>query len=145
MRLTIPSKTERGIIPVSPTEHEQPPALRAATTMATKDPARSNDPKPDFAPADLALPSWQAAVKDAVRDPAELLRLLELPADALPAPARTAFPLLVPRSFVARMRKGDASDPLLKQVWPHAAELEPAQGFSADPVREQGLAAQGVI
>jgi EF-P beta-lysylation protein EpmB len=43
------------------------------------------------------------------------------------------------------MRKGDPADPLLRQVWPHAAELEPAAGFTADPVREQGLAARGVI
>jgi EF-P beta-lysylation protein EpmB len=43
------------------------------------------------------------------------------------------------------MRKGDARDPLLRQVWPFAAELDPADGFSADPVREQGLAAHGLI
>jgi EF-P beta-lysylation protein EpmB len=93
----------------------------------------------------LALPSWQAALQGAVRDPAELLRLLDLPPHALGAPADVAFPLLVPRSFVARMRKGDPHDPLLTQVWPHAAESTPVEGFSADPVREQGLAAEGVI
>ncbi|HUQ52548.1 MAG TPA: EF-P beta-lysylation protein EpmB, partial [Gammaproteobacteria bacterium] len=85
------------------------------------------------------------ALQAAVRDPAELLRLLDLPPDALGAPADVAFPLLVPRGFVARMRKGDPHDPLLRQVWPHAAESAAVQGFSADPVREQGLAAQGVI
>ena len=93
----------------------------------------------------LALPSWQAELKAAIRDPGELERLLELPAGALGLPASTSFPLLVPRGFVARMRKGDANDPLLRQVWPAAAELEPAEGFSADPVREQGLAAHGLI
>jgi EF-P beta-lysylation protein EpmB len=93
----------------------------------------------------LALPSWQAELKDAVRDPAELLRLLELPPDALGPPASTAFPLLVPRGFVARMRKGDANDPLLRQVWPAGVELDRATGFSADPVREQGLATHGLI
>jgi EF-P beta-lysylation protein EpmB len=71
--------------------------------------------------------------------------LLELSPQALGAPANVSFPLLVPRGFVARMRKGDPHDPLLKQIWPHAAELEPAEGFTADPVREQGLAAEGVI
>jgi len=113
--------------------------------MPTNDAARSNGLEPNSTPADLALPSWQAAVKNAVRDPAELLRLLELPASALPPPARTAFPTLVPRGFVARMRKGDPNDPLLRQVWPHAAEVAPAEGFSGDPVREQGLAEHGVI
>ena len=96
-------------------------------------------------PETLALPSWQAELKAAVRDPAELARLLELPATALETSAQTPFPLLVPRGFVARMRKGDANDPLLRQVWPHAAELTDVDGFSADPVREQGLAANGII
>ena len=93
----------------------------------------------------LVLPSWQAELKNAVREPAELERLLELTPGALGSPASTSFPLLVPRGFVARMRKGDANDPLLRQVWPAAAELAPAAGFTADPVREQGLAAHGLI
>ncbi|HVJ30515.1 MAG TPA: EF-P beta-lysylation protein EpmB [Gammaproteobacteria bacterium] len=108
----------------------------------------SNDaalPTADRAPETLALRSWQAELQAAVRDPAELERLLALPPGTLGVPARTAFPLLVPRGFVARMRKGDANDPLLRQMWPSAAELAPAQGFSADPVREQGLAAHGLI
>jgi EF-P beta-lysylation protein EpmB len=117
--------------------------------MGTTDPAVPNRlgqdvPAADPTPGTLALPSWQAELKSAVRDPAELERLLELPPGILGS-ASTAFPLLVPRGFVARMRKGDANDPLLRQVWPSAAELTPAQGFSADPVREQGLAAHGLI
>jgi EF-P beta-lysylation protein EpmB len=84
-------------------------------------------------------------VRDAVRDPAELLRLLELPPTALAAPATTRFPLLVPRGFVARMRKHDPHDPLLRQVWPHAAELEQVPGFTSDPVREHDLATGGVV
>ena len=53
--------------------------------------------------------SWQDAFKDAVRDPAELCRLLDLPTafvDAARAADRT-FPLFVPRGFVGRMRPGD--------------------------------------
>ena len=102
-------------------------------------------PTADRAAEPLALPSWQAELQAAVRDAAELERLLDLPPGTLGLPAGTAFPLLVPRGFVARMRKGDANDPLLRQVWPSAAELTPAEGFSADPVREQGLAARGLI
>jgi EF-P beta-lysylation protein EpmB len=90
-------------------------------------------------------PSWQEAVRTAVRDPAELLRLLDLSPAALGVPAPTEFPMLVPRGFVARMRKGDPDDPLLRQVWPFAAELDPAPGFTADPVREQGLASHGLL
>ena len=91
------------------------------------------------------LPSWQAELREAIRDPAELLRLLELAPDALGTPAVGAFPLLVPRGFVARMRKRDPNDPLLRQVWPLAAELDVSDGFSGDPVREQSLASRGVI
>jgi L-lysine 2,3-aminomutase len=99
------------------------------------------EPSPEMLP----LPSWQAALQSAVRDASELLRLLELPPAALGAPADVAFPLLVPRGFVARMRKGDPHDPLLRQVWPHADEATRVAGFSADPVREQALAERGVI
>ena len=80
--------------------------------------------------------SWQDAFKDAVRDPAELCRLLDLPttfADAARAAGRT-FPLFVPRGFVGRMRPGDPADPLLRQVLPVDDELESVDGFVADPV-----------
>jgi EF-P beta-lysylation protein EpmB len=38
--------------------------------------------------------------------------------------ADSLFPVMVPESFLARMRPGDPHDPLLKQVLPVAAELE---------------------
>ncbi|MGH8398453.1 MAG: EF-P beta-lysylation protein EpmB [Gammaproteobacteria bacterium] len=79
---------------------------------------------------------WQTELANAVRDPAELLRMLELD-PALAVPARAAaedFPLCVPRAFVSRMRKGDAADPLLRQVLPLGEELEDVPGFSDDPV-----------
>jgi EF-P beta-lysylation protein EpmB len=95
--------------------------------------------------AALDLPSWQRALQDAVRDPVELARLLDLTPAALGPAAATGFPLLVPRGFIARMRRGDPHDPLLRQIWPHADELVPSPGFTHDPVREQGLAANGLI
>lgn len=84
----------------------------------------------------LAAPSWRAALQAAVTDPAELLRLLELDPALLSAAERAAalFPLRVPRSFVARMRKRDPHDPLLLQVLPLAAELEEVPGFGHDAV-----------
>jgi EF-P beta-lysylation protein EpmB len=88
---------------------------------------------------------WQTELRAAVRDPEELLRLLDLTPAEVAAPAATQFALLVPRGFIARMRKGDAHDPLFRQVWPHAAEHEAAPGYTLDPVREQGLATSGVI
>lgn len=72
----------------------------------------------------------------AVRDPAELIALLDLPRDLLPAAREAArdFSLRVPRAFLARMRKGDPNDPLLRQVLARAEERLEVPGFVADPV-----------
>jgi EF-P beta-lysylation protein EpmB len=81
---------------------------------------------------------WQLLLAEAVTDPAELIALLGLD-PALVEPARRAaarFGLRVPRGFVARMRRGDPDDPLLRQVLPLAAELDEAPGFVADPVAD---------
>jgi len=78
---------------------------------------------------------WRRLWRDAVRDPAELLRLLDLDALLPRVPADAAgFALRVPRGFVARMRVGDAHDPLLRQVLPLDDELRPAAGFALDAV-----------
>lgn len=85
---------------------------------------------------DLALPAWRSELKAAIRDPAELCRLLDLP-ESLVEPARRAaadFGLFVPRGYLERMRRGDVNDPLLRQVLPIGAELDRVEGFTADPV-----------
>ncbi|MBA3701181.1 MAG: EF-P beta-lysylation protein EpmB [Planctomycetes bacterium] len=81
---------------------------------------------------------WRRELGEAIRDPAELLRVLELPVELLAAAERAAgsFPLLAPRGFVARMRRGDVHDPLLRQVLPLGEEDLPFPGFSADPLAE---------
>ncbi len=93
-------------------------------------------------------PRWQRLWREAVRDGAELLSLLELDPAALglsPEAARQ-FPLRVPRGFVARMRHGDPADPLLRQVLPVDAEMQPAPGFSLDAVGDvAATAGDGVI
>lgn len=74
-----------------------------------------------------------------MRDPGELCRLLGLDAAQMPL-ARAeggpggAFPVLVPRPYLERIEPGNPRDPLLLQVWPAAAEDEPAAGFRCDPV-----------
>ncbi len=87
-------------------------------------------------PLNSAESNWHLALAQAVRDPDELVDLLELP-DALREPARRAarlFPLLVPRSFLARIRRGDPHDPLLAQVLPLGIEETSVPGFGVDPV-----------
>jgi EF-P beta-lysylation protein EpmB len=82
--------------------------------------------------------TWQQHFADAITDPAELLRALDLGSEWL-APAEAAaklFPLRVPRSFVARMRRGDPYDPLLRQVLPLGDELIETEGFGSDPIDE---------
>ncbi len=82
------------------------------------------------------VPDWQTALGQAITDPAELLEVLGLGPEWLPAArdAARAFPLRVPRGFVARMRRGDPADPLLRQVLPLAEERQAVEGFGADPV-----------
>ena len=78
--------------------------------------------------------TWTRALADAITEPRELLERLAVdPADVDFAPD---FPLRVPLSFVARMRRGDRSDPLLQQVLPTLAERETAPGYSTDPLGE---------
>ena len=58
---------------------------------------------------------WQRELAAAIRSPEALCAALDLdPATATAAHAAgDTFPLLVPRGFVPRMRKGDPRDPLL--------------------------------
>jgi L-lysine 2,3-aminomutase len=82
--------------------------------------------------------SWQEAMKDAIRDPDELCRLLDLPAEFAAAAKESSrqFRLFVPRGFLARMKPGDPNDPLLRQVLPLADEMSEVPGFTRDPVRD---------
>jgi EF-P beta-lysylation protein EpmB len=79
---------------------------------------------------------WQEALRTAIRDAVQLCRHLSLPA-AYEEPARRAeklFPVFAPRGYVAKMRPGDPSDPLLRQVLPLAVEQESPDDFTSDPV-----------
>src|SRR5262245_34643907 len=84
--------------------------------------------RPAFAGSEPLPPPFipgPQALREAVRDPAELCRLLELPPSWV-EPARRAtesFGLFAPRGYVARMKLGDPADPLLRQVLPLGDEL----------------------
>lgn len=92
-------------------------------------------------PENIALhqtESWQQSLINAVRDPNELLRLLELPQHLLGA-AREAsrlFPLKVPAPYLSRIKKGDVNDPLLRQILPLGAETVAQAGYHSDPLEE---------
>ncbi len=82
---------------------------------------------------------WRRSLADAVRDPVELLRRLELTSFGSRLSANGGsgnFPLLVPESFLRRMKSGDINDPLLRQVLPFAEEEENVSGFTIDALDE---------
>jgi EF-P beta-lysylation protein EpmB len=79
---------------------------------------------------------WHRSLAEAIRDPDQLIERLGL-SDTLRAAARQAaarFPVMVPESYLRRMRHGDPADPLLRQVLPVGEELIDVPGFVDDPV-----------
>lgn len=83
---------------------------------------------------------WRRQLSQAIQDPRALLERLGLPWDLLPGAMAgdRLFRLRVPEAYLARMRPGDASDPLLRQVLPLDAETHKAPGFTDDPLAEAG-------
>jgi L-lysine 2,3-aminomutase len=95
-----------------------------------------------------AATDWQRELAQAISSPRELIEALGLPATLLGAAERASasFRVRVPRGYLARMRHGDASDPLLRQVLPLGEELESVPGFAPDPLDEaSALAAPGLL
>lgn len=91
---------------------------------------------------------WLQQLTDVITDPSELLRILEL--DENPVllqgwDARYLFPLRVPRAFVARMQRRDATDPLLLQVLTAREEFITTAGFTTDPLNEQRSVVPGLL
>jgi len=80
--------------------------------------------------------SWQRGLATAIRNPQALLALLDLSFDEYKAKLSVdnTFKLFVPLSYVAKMKKGDWNDPLLKQVLPLSYEDQEIVGFNRDPV-----------
>ncbi|MEN6497232.1 MAG: EF-P beta-lysylation protein EpmB [Thermoguttaceae bacterium] len=100
--------------------------------MATRTPPESLSRHPTLEA------EWQTVLAAAITDPAELCRLLDLPPSWAASAGRATgeFPLLVPRTYAARIRPGDPTDPLLLQVLPRKEELEEAPQFTKDPLGE---------
>ena len=80
---------------------------------------------------------WHSSLSAAIRQPHVLLERLGLDASiTISAEALQDFALLVPTSYVDRMRVGDPHDALLRQVLPLDEEMQPVPGFSLDPVAD---------
>ena len=83
--------------------------------------------------------SWQEILSQSVTNAQELLDILGLDQTLLPGAmaASQQFQLRVPHTYIARIRKGDPNDPLLRQVLPISEEMVIAPGFSFDPLGEK--------
>ena len=82
---------------------------------------------------------WQLALANAITNPLELCAILELDNREFQRllPGHSQFSLRVPRSFVAKMGKGNWHDPLLLQVLPLIEELEISPHYCEDPLQEK--------
>lgn len=89
---------------------------------------------------------WQRDLQSGFRKAQDLLEFLDLNPEDFPDQDNSEFPLRVPRSFAARMKKGDPTDPLLLQVLPTSAEKITHQAFHYDAVGDlDALKAKGLI
>lgn len=91
---------------------------------------------------------WQAQLAGAIRDPRELCRRLGLDEAWHDGAERghALFEVRVPEAYLARIRPGDPTDPLLRQVLPLVEEVRPVAGYVADPLAEaEHTPARGLI
>lgn len=94
-------------------------------------------------PSRLQPESWQRELAEGYRLPSELLAALGLDAElaGVDFDPGNPFPQRVPLSYARRMRHGDPTDPLLRQVLPLLAEREPPPpGYLRDPVGDLAAA-----
>lgn len=85
--------------------------------------------------------TWQQQLSESITCPEQLLLRLGLSPERWLKGARAGhqlFPVRVPEPFLARMRRGDANDPLLRQVLPLGEEAVRVPGFVRDPLEEDG-------
>ncbi len=105
-------------------------------------------PKAPTSPPSLPWPddAWREDLAGAVTDLGELLDLAGVAAGNVNAAPAGPFPLRVPRPYIARMKRGDPGDPLLRQVLPKSFEWDSVPGFVEDPLEESAAVADtGVL
>ncbi|ART79965.1 EF-P beta-lysylation protein EpmB [Oceanisphaera avium] len=91
--------------------------------------------------------NWQKELGQALTSPEQLLNYLQIDPTPWQAgfAARKLFAMRVPRPFADKMRKGDANDPLLRQVLPLDEEFAEVAGFVSDPLDEHHSALPGLL
>ena len=95
---------------------------------------------PSQAPATNHAPwpadEWRGELRRVVTSVDDLLGLIGVAPTQVDTLAASRFPLKVPRPYVARMRRGDPHDPLLRQVLPNPAEQVRSSDYCGDPLEE---------
>ncbi len=89
-------------------------------------------------------PDWRSEMAAAIRSVSALLRHLDLEEAPVPAAVRD-FPVRVPLPYADRIRRGDPSDPLLRQVLAVPAEDLAVPGFGTDPLEEDAAGDGGLL
>jgi EF-P beta-lysylation protein EpmB len=81
----------------------------------------------------LPPPLWQQAMREAFRQPIDLLNFLELSPHNFNLNAHPTFSFCCPKSYAHRIKKNDPNDPLLKQILPLDLENTQHLDFIDDP------------
>jgi len=82
--------------------------------------------------------TWQSELQNCITTLDELATYLEIKDTTLLEKNNiSTFPLKVPRPYLSRIKKGDVTDPLLRQILIQSEEFVSAPGFSADPLDEK--------
>lgn len=86
----------------------------------------------------LAPLSWSQQLKQALRDPRQLLEFLGLDASLLSGAqaGHDLFPIRVPLAYARRIQPNNPDDPLLRQVLPLQQETDVVAGYVHDPLAE---------
>ena len=105
------------------------------------------EPNNNSATVRAADASWRHELRSAFRSAGELCEFLDLDTDAIAEipDDNSPFPMLVPRGFARRMRAGDPTDPLLRQVLAVQRENGADSGFTSEPLLESQSAQAGVL
>lgn len=80
--------------------------------------------------------NWQSQLAQAITDPVLLLNALGIDPALFPLTlaAHQSFQVKVPHAYLAKIKPGDANDPLLLQVMASHLEMNNAAGYNNDPV-----------
>jgi len=83
--------------------------------------------------------NWKNQLAQAIKNPEQLLKQLDLPDTYLPGALRAhrLFPLRVPLPYLERIQKGNPNDPLLRQILPLDLEADAVAGYTNDPVGDR--------